>query len=140
MIWNIILHQRKGTSRDDPGIYILYVDTNDLTLNDTPEEITEYIVNIATSLKTENNTVVTSNIVPRGDSKKEKTEAVNKLLVNICEQKEIPLIDHGNISTERHLNKSKLHLNGMVNLFLLKTLEIFLKNLIDGASGITEIK
>ena len=51
------------TKRDfDPGIYILHVGTNDLTLNDTPEEITEHIVNIATSLKTENNTVVISNI------------------------------------------------------------------------------
>ena len=61
------------TKRDlDPGIYILHVGTNDLTLDDTPEEITEHIVNIAASLKTENNTVVISNIVPRGDSKKRK--------------------------------------------------------------------
>ena len=71
------------TKRDfDPGIYTLHVGTNDLTLNDIPE-VTEHIVNIATSLKTENNTVVISNIVPRGDSKKEKAEAVNKLLVDI---------------------------------------------------------
>ena len=50
------------TKRDfDPGIYILHAGTNDLTLNDTPEEITEHIVNIATSLKTENNAVVISN-------------------------------------------------------------------------------
>ena len=73
------------TKRDfDPGIYILHLGSNDLTLDDTPEEITEHIANIiATSLKTENNTVVNSNIVPRGDSKKEK--AVNNLLVDICE-------------------------------------------------------
>ena len=95
----------------DPGIYILHVGTYDLTLDDIPEEIKEHIVNIATSLKTENNTVVISNIVPRSDSKKEKAEAVNKVLVNICEQKEIPLVDHGNINTKRHLNKSRLHLN-----------------------------
>ena len=61
------------TKRDfDPGIYILHVGTNDITLNGTPKEITEHIVNIAPSLKTENNTVVISNIVPRGDSKKKK--------------------------------------------------------------------
>ena len=65
------------TKRDfDPGIYILHVGTNDLTLDDTPEEITKNIVNISTSLKIENNTVVISNIVPRGDSQKEKAEAV----------------------------------------------------------------
>ena len=40
------------TKRDfDPGIYILHIGTNDLTLNGTPEEITEHILNIATSLK-----------------------------------------------------------------------------------------
>ena len=92
----------------DPGIYILHVGTNDLTLNDTHEGITEHIVNITTSLKTENDTAVISIIVPRGDS---KTEAVNKLLVDICEQKEISLIDYDNISTKRHLSKSNLHLN-----------------------------
>ena len=70
----------------DPGIYILHVGTNDLTLDDKPEEITEHIVNIATSLKTENNTIMILNIVTRGDSKKEKAEAVNKLLVDICAQ------------------------------------------------------
>ena len=114
------------TKRDfDPGIYILHVGTNDLTLNDTPEEITEHIVNIATSLKTENNTVVISNIVPRGDSKKEKAEAVNKLLVDICEQREIPLIDHGNMSTKRHLNKSKQHLNAHSKSVFVKNLSNF---------------
>ena len=116
------------TKRDfDPGIYMLHVGTNDLTLNNTPEEITE-IVNIATSLKTENNTVVISNIVPRGDSKKEKAEAVNKLLVDICKQKEIPLIDHGNFSTKRHLNKSKLPLNVHGKSVFVKNLRNFLKN------------
>ena len=66
------------TKRDfDPGIYILHVGINDQTLDDKPEEMTEHIVNIATSLKTENNTVVISNIVPCGDSKKEKAEEVN---------------------------------------------------------------
>ena len=68
-----------------------------------------------------------SNIVPRGDSKKEKAEAVNKLLVDICEQNEIPLIDHGNISTKRHLNKSKLHLNAHGKSRFVKNLKNFFK-------------
>ena len=53
-----------------PGIYILHVGINYLTLGDTSEEITVHIVNIAISLKTEDNTFVISNIVPRGDNKK----------------------------------------------------------------------
>ena len=107
----------------DPGIYILHVGTNDLTLNDTPKEITEHIVNIAPSLKTENNTVEISNIVPRGDSKKEKAEAVNKLLVRL------QLTNHGNISMKRHLNTSKLHLNAHGQSVFVKNLTNFLKNL-----------
>ena len=82
-----------------------------------------------------------SNIVPCGDSKKEKAEAVNKLLVDICEQKEIPLIDHGNISTKRHLNKSRLHLNAHGKSVFVKNLRkpgITENNRI--TSGITEIK
>ena len=112
------------TKRDfDPGIYILHVGTNDLTLNDTPKEITEHIVNIAPSLKTENNTVEISNIVPRGDSKKGKAEAVNKLLVRL------QLTNHGNISMKRRLNTSKLHLNAHGKSVFVKNLTIFFKNL-----------
>ena len=80
------------TKKDiDSDICILHVSTNDLTLDDAPEEITKHIVDIAASLKTGNNTVVISKIVPRRKSKKEKTEAVNKLLVNTCEQQQNPL-------------------------------------------------
>ena len=107
----------------DPGIYILHVGTNDLTLNDTPKEITEHIVNIAPSLKTENNTVEISNIVQRGDSKKEKAEAVNKLLVRL------QLTNHGNISMKRRLNTSKLHLNAHGKSVFVKNLTNFFKNL-----------
>ena len=66
------------TPRDfDAGIYIIHVGTNDPTLEDTPEEITEHNVNIATSLETENSTVGISNIVPRGDRKKRRKQLTN---------------------------------------------------------------
>ena len=117
------------TKRDfDPGIYILHFDTNDIYLGGTTKEITEHIVNIVTSLKTKNNTVVISNIVLHGDSKKEKEEAVNKLLVNICQQKETSVIDHDDINTKRHLNKSRLHLDAHAKSVFVKNLRRFLKN------------
>ena len=102
--------------------------TNDLTVDDTPKAITEHIANIATSLKTENSTVVISNIVPRGDSRKEKVEAVSKLLVDNCERKEVPLIDHENINTKRHLNKSRLHLNAHGKSVFVRNLRNFLNS------------
>ena len=55
-----------------PGLHVLHVGTNDLTLDDTPKKVTEHTVNIATFLKIENNTVLISNIIPRGNNKKEK--------------------------------------------------------------------
>ena len=59
--------------------------------------------------------------VPRGDdSKKEKAEAVK--------QKEIPLVDYGNINTKRHLKRSRLHLNAHGKSVFVKNLRIFLKN------------
>ena len=65
-------HYITPTKKDfDPDTYILHVGKNDITLGDTPEEITEHIVNIATSLKTENNPIVISNIVRSGDGEKE---------------------------------------------------------------------
>ena len=106
----------------------MHVGTNDLILEDTLEEITKHILNIATFLKAKNKTVVISNIVPCGDSKKEKVEAVNKLLVDICVLKEIPLVDHGNISTKRHSNKSTLHLTVHGKSVFVKNLRNFLKN------------
>ena len=90
-------------------------------------------------LKTENNTNVISNIAPIGDSKKEKPEAVSQLLVDICGQKEIPMVDHGNINTKIHFKKADYILMLMVNLLNLLNLKN-LKILIDGASGITNIK
>ena len=69
-----------------------------------------------------------SNIVPDGDSKKEKAEAVNKLLIDICEQKEILLVDHGNINTKRHLNKSGLQVHAHGKSVFVKNLKNFFRN------------
>ena len=74
-----------------PGIYILYVGTNDLTIDNTLKEVIEHYWHIAISLKTEYNTVAMSNIVHVAIAKKLKTESVNKLLIGTCEQKQIHL-------------------------------------------------
>ena len=85
-------------------------------------------MNIATSLKIENNTVPISNIIPRGDNKKEKAEAVSKSLIDICEQKEISLVHHGNISMKIHLNKSRLHVNAYGKFAFVNNLRKIFKN------------
>ena len=72
--------------------------------------IVNKIVETTESLKTEDNNVILSAIVPRGDELNEKAEEVNNLLEKACYQKRIGSIKHSNIDTKRHLNRSKLYL------------------------------
>ena len=61
----------KPTQRNfQPNVYISHVGTNDLPTDMTPEEISEKIITFSKHLKSENNEVVVSGIVPRGDSYK----------------------------------------------------------------------
>ena len=58
----------KPTQRDfNPDVYLLHVGTNDLSSNKSPEQISLDILNLANSLKLDNNTVIVSSIVPRDD-------------------------------------------------------------------------
>ena len=74
--------------------------------------IADKIIEIAESSKRGDNNVVLSAIVRKGDKLNEKAKQMNKLLEKDCNQKQIDLIKHSNINTKRHLNRSRLHLNG----------------------------
>ena len=120
----------KPTKRDfDPNIYILHVGINNLSINDSPEMTVDKIVETAESLKTEDNNVILSAIVPRGDKLNEKAEEVNNLLEKACYQKQIGLIKHSSINTKRHLNRSKLHLNGYGKAISIRNIRNYLTNL-----------
>ena len=113
----------KATLRDfKPEIFIFHVGTNDLALNKSPKEISEDIVTLAESMKTENNKIIVSSIVCPADSFREK---VGKVTL-ICAEKDIAIITHSNINPKRHLNKSRLHL-GISEL--LRNFKAFLANL-----------
>ena len=74
--------------------------------------IADKIIETAESSKRGDNNVVLSAIVRKGDKLNEKAKQMNKLLEKGCNQKQIDLIKHSNINTKRHLNRSRLHLNG----------------------------
>ena len=58
----------KPTKTDfNSNIFILHVGTNNLSTNHSPEMIADKIVETAESIKQEDNNVVLSAIVPRGD-------------------------------------------------------------------------
>ena len=56
----------------NPDVYLLHVGTNDLSSNKSPEQISLDILNLANTLKLDNNTVIVSSIVPRDDENKKK--------------------------------------------------------------------
>ena len=105
------------------------VGTNDLRLNKSPKEISEDIVTLAESMKTENNKIIVSSIVCRADSFREKVGKVNAHLEEICAEKDIAIITHSNINPKRHLNKSRLHLNDAGISVLVRNFKAFLTNL-----------
>ena len=63
----------KPTQRDfNPDAYLLHVGANDLSSNKFPEQISLGILNLANSLKLENNIIIASSIPPRDDENKKK--------------------------------------------------------------------
>ena len=78
----------KPTQRDfKPEVFILHGGTNGLPLNKSPKEISEDIVTLPESMKTENNKIIVSSIVCRADSFREKVCKVNAHLEEICAEK-----------------------------------------------------
>ena len=91
----------KPTQRDfKPVIFILHAEANDLPLNKSLKEISEDIVILAETMKTENNKIIVSSIVCRADSFREKVH-----LEEICAEKDIAIITHCNINPKRHLKR-----------------------------------
>ena len=120
----------KPTQRDFKAeIFILHFGTNDLPLNKSPKEISEDIVTLVESMKTENNKIIVSTIVCRADSYREKVGKVNAHLEEICAEKDIAIITQSNINPKRHLNKSRLHLNDAGISLLVRNFKAFLSNL-----------
>ena len=117
----------KPTQTDfKPEIFILHVGINDLPLNKSPEEISEDIVTLAESMKTENDKIIVSSIVCCADSFREKVGKVNAYLEQKVPKK---IINHSNINPKRHLNKSRLHLNDRGIYVLVRNFKAFLTNL-----------
>ena len=103
----------KPTIRDvNPDLVILHCRTNDPNSERTASQIARSIIELALSLKSKDNKISVSLIVPRNDNLNNKASEVNCRLVHMCAERNIPYIDHTNsIQPENHLNESKLHFN-----------------------------
>lgn len=96
--------------RDNPDHFVLHVGTNNLSSQD-PENIANDVINVAHKLKNEKHDVTVSSLIVRSDKFKEKVKKVNALLEVLCANNNMHFLDHSNTISEKHLNKSKVHLN-----------------------------
>ena len=103
----------KPSQRENSDHYILHVGTNDLCLDRSPELIAKSIIDLALTLKNESHDVSVSNIIVRNDSDtlNKKGCEVNAVLMEMCREKNIYLIDNSKKVKPQHINKGKLHLN-----------------------------
>ena len=86
--------------------------THIIIIKQTASQIARSIIELALSLKSKDNKISVSLIVPRNDNLNNKASEVNCCLVHMCAERNIPYIDHTNsIQPENHLNESKLHFN-----------------------------
>ena len=118
----------KPTIREvNPEHIILHVGTNDLNSEKTASQISNSIIHLANSLKNETNNIHVSLIVPRNDNLNNKVNEVNNRLINMCEQRNIKIINHSDtIDRSRHLNESHLHLNRYGTVEFAKNFKNFL--------------
>ena len=101
---------------------ILHAGTNDLRTENTASQIAKATIDLAISLKNDDNTVTVSGIVPRLDDLNNKANEVNHRLVLMCKERNISFLsDDESIHPSKHLNGNKLHLNSNgIKIFALK--------------------
>ena len=103
----------KRSQREKSDHYILHVGTNDLCLDRSPEVIAKSIIDLALTLKSESHDVSVSNIIVRNDNDtlNKRRYEVNVVLMELCKENNIYLIENSKKIKSQHLNKGKLHLN-----------------------------
>ena len=99
------------TKEYNNDLIVLHCGTNDLRSGKTSHDIARGIIDIAMDMKTDNNDVMVSAILPRRDSLNAKGMEVNSHLKNLCDDNNIHFIDNINVKSKYHLNGSGLHLN-----------------------------
>ena len=103
----------KPLQREKSDHYILHIGTNDLCLDRSPELIAKSILDLALTLKSESHDVSVCSIIVLNDSDilNKKVCKVNAVLMELCKEKNIYLIDNSKKIKPQHINKGKLHLN-----------------------------
>ena len=94
-----------------PDHIILHCGTNDLNSDRTSSQIARENINLALSLKSDENKISVSLLTPRSDKLNNKASEVHNRLINMCSHRNIAYIHHSSLIQQNHINKSKVHLN-----------------------------
>ena len=103
-------HYVKPTIEDKPDAIILQVGTNELRKKKNEVQIAEEIIGLAKSIEQEKISITVSGLIAISDPFEERRR-VNLILADMCFESKLRYIDHPNIDSAIHLNRSKLHLN-----------------------------
>ena len=122
----------KLSIRAQPDHFILHAGTYDLISDSAPTEVARKVFDIAGRLKSDTCDVTISELIIRMDNldlDKKRIE-VNTHLKEMCQEKNIFLIDHGKRIKANHLNSSKIHFNRrgvniLSNTFIQHTSKVF---------------
>ena len=99
------------TNSHNPENIVLYCGTNDLKKENSANEISNDIIEVALLCKSDNNNVLVSGTIPPSDKLNTKVIEVNRDLKNECRKRNICFISSSNINPKYKCNKSGLHLN-----------------------------
>lgn len=97
--------------KQSPNEAIIHIGTNDLKSTKQPKLISKKIIDIANKFDMEKTTVKISALTPRGDQFSKKVAQVNECLKKDCGERNLCFIEHVNINSSIHLNRSNVHLN-----------------------------
>ena len=87
-----------------PEAVVIHAGTNNLSPQKSPLEIAQEILDLASSLQNDNNEIIISSIIGRGDRFQAKATAVNLHLYKLCVDGNFTYLDNSNIRLE-HLQK-----------------------------------
>ena len=122
-----ILAEVEDTLINHPDTLIVHAGTNDLTKNINTMRMSKKLCKKAKRISPDTK-IVLSNIIYRKDRQNTDKQGIgtNARFKNFCKQKNISLIDNGNVK-EEHLGVKKLHLNRRGNSLFAKNLLGFIE-------------
>ena len=107
-------HYSMPTAKRNPNTIFIHCGTNSLQTHDTPESLAQEIIDLATSLKNDDNEVIISSIICRSDEQCEKVQPVNEVLYARCLELPFGFMDNDNIKPQHLSTRGRfpgLHLN-----------------------------